>query len=50
VIYFENAVWHVVESEYEHVYNAWMALWNVLNVNFGNVARCTATIVSSVTA
>lgn len=26
VIYFENGVWNVVESEYEHVYNAWMAL------------------------
>lgn len=26
LIYFENAVWSVNESEFENVYNAWMAL------------------------
>ena len=26
LIYFENAVWSVNESEFEYVYNAWMAL------------------------
>lgn len=25
-IYFENLVWHVAESEFAHVYNAWMNL------------------------
>jgi hypothetical protein len=26
LIYFENAVWSVNESEFENVYNAWMAI------------------------
>lgn len=26
IIYFENAVWSVNESEFENVYNAWMAI------------------------
>lgn len=26
LIYFENAVWSVNESEFDNVYNAWMAL------------------------
>ena len=26
LIYFENAVWSVNESEFENVYNVWMAL------------------------
>jgi hydrogenase maturation factor len=26
LIYFENAIWSVNESEFENVYNAWMAI------------------------
>lgn len=26
LIYFENAIWTVGESQFEHVYNAWMKL------------------------
>lgn len=26
LIYFENAIWAVGQSQFEHVYNAWMKL------------------------